>query len=86
MGSKPRHPLNGVTNNVANVEEKFSRMNVQEVRDTFQGAGSLTNRRRSGMKTGPIQVPAAQAVHSRLNDESNLVNKMEFPQTVKSSI
>jgi len=30
MGSKPRHPLNGVTNNMANLEEKFSRMNVQE--------------------------------------------------------
>lgn len=30
MGSKPRYPLNGVTNNVSNLEEKFSRMNVQE--------------------------------------------------------
>lgn len=35
MGSKPRYPLNGVTNNVANLEEKFSRMNVQEVRGLF---------------------------------------------------
>lgn len=30
MGSKPRYPLNGVTNNMTNLEEKFSRMNVQE--------------------------------------------------------
>ena len=35
MGSKPRYPLNGVTNNVANLEGKFSQMNVQEVRDAF---------------------------------------------------
>ena len=43
MGSKPRYPLNGVTNNVANIEEKFSRMNMQEVRSVFHEASACTN-------------------------------------------
>jgi hypothetical protein len=70
IGSKPRYPLNGVTN-VTNLEEKFSRMNVQEVRNMFLDVTNRANPQISRMKTPPTQAPVILAVRSRRNDVNN---------------